>query len=275
MTPYIKCRILDIVLMQIVTTGSSFAGSTDLDNAVKRYYAGYPLQAVEMIKPLAMSGDVDAQYLLGNIIYGLSNDSRFSSVGDPVKWYTMAAEQGSPQATYAIGMVYYNDWIQSREAKDADQAMVFFQKAGELGYEKAQSSMNQLVEQRQRGSEQKQSLTYTNSSFNHKPVAPEKLTSAVKQSPEGIKTVDQAVKSLELTNDLIANAAKIESMINQLIDGGILGDAAEIRGQRPDESAILKLLGDYESTDELFTDLIQLINNLRSVGDFDRASRLD
>jgi len=273
MNSYFGCRTLGIILLQIAAISSSFAGSIDMDKAVKKYYAGYPLQAVEMLKPMAMSGDVDAQYLLGNIIYGLSTDSRFSDLGDPVKWYRMAAGQGSPQANYAIGIVYYNNWIQSRKAIDADNAIVSFQKAIDLGYEKAQGTMNQLVEQRQSGRKQNQTLTYTNSSFSHKPSAPDKKTSAVKQPPEKIKTVDQAVKSLELTNDLIANAAKIESLINQLIDNGILGNASEIRGQRPDESAILRLLGDYESTDALFTDLIQLINSLSSVGDLDRTAQ--
>jgi len=273
MNPYIKYRILCIILLQVVTTGSGFAGSVDLDEAVKKYYAGHPLEAVEMIKPRALSGDVEAQYLLGNIIYGLSKDERFSSVGDPLRWYKMAAEQGSAEANNSIGIVYYNKWIQSRKTKDADNAIVYFQKAVDLGYEKAQSTMNQLLDQRQAGRQKKQTLIYTNSSFNHKPGPPEKQASGVKQSPEEIRTVDQAVQSLELTNDLIANAERIESLINQLIDDGILDDASESRGQRPDESAILRLLGDFESTDELFTQLIKLINNLKSVDNFDRNPR--
>jgi hypothetical protein len=47
-----------------------------MDEAVKRYYAGFPEEAISMIKPLALSGNVDAQYLLGNILYSLSKEGK-------------------------------------------------------------------------------------------------------------------------------------------------------------------------------------------------------
>jgi hypothetical protein len=115
-----------------------------MDEAVKRYYAGFPEEAISMIKPLALSGDVDAQYLLGNIFYSLSKEGKITDIDDPVKWYKMAAEQNSAAANYALGAIFQNKWKKSRDKKQAANAIIYYQIAVELGYSKAQQPLNRI-----------------------------------------------------------------------------------------------------------------------------------
>jgi hypothetical protein len=115
-----------------------------MDEAVKRYYAGFPEEAISMIEPLAFSGDIDAQYLLGNILYSLSEVEGNTDIDDPVKWYRMAAEQNSAAANYALGAIFHNRWIKSRSKNEAAKAIIYYQIAIESGYSKAQQPLNRI-----------------------------------------------------------------------------------------------------------------------------------
>ena len=97
-----------------------------------------------MMKPLALSGDVNAQYLLGNILYGLSETKNFSDLDGPIKWYRMAAEQDSAAANYALGVIFHNKWSESRDKQEAATAIIYYQKAADLGYKKAQVPLNRV-----------------------------------------------------------------------------------------------------------------------------------
>jgi len=115
-----------------------------MDEAVKRYYAGFPEEAISMLKPLALSGDADAQYLLGNILYSLSNEGTITGIEDPVKWYKMAADQNVAAANYALGAIFHNKWIKSRDKNEAANAIIYYQKAVELEYPKAQQPLDRI-----------------------------------------------------------------------------------------------------------------------------------
>jgi len=115
-----------------------------MDEAVKRYYAGFPEEAISMIKPLALSGDIDAQYLLGNILYSLPKRGGIADIEDPVKWYKMAADQNSAAANYALGAIFHNKWNKSRDKNDAANAMIYYQIAIELGHSKAQQPLDRI-----------------------------------------------------------------------------------------------------------------------------------
>jgi hypothetical protein len=121
------------------------ANTKEMDEAVKRYYAGYPDEAISMIKPLALSGDVDAQYLLGNILYSLSEKGKLSTIEDPVKWYKMAAEHNSADAVYALGVIFHNRWSKSHNKKEAANAIIYYQNAVELGSIKAQEPLSKVI----------------------------------------------------------------------------------------------------------------------------------
>ena len=121
------------------------ADSQQLDQAVNKYYAGFTDEAIGMIEPLARAGDVDAQYLLGNILYSLSNTGKFDEVDDSVKWYKMAAAQKSVGANYALGAVFHNRWLKSRANGDAANAIVYYQNAVDLGYKKGQTPLTTIL----------------------------------------------------------------------------------------------------------------------------------
>ncbi len=85
---------------------SSVARADDYDGAVEAYKKGSYVQAIELFRPLAAKGDVDAQYNLG-MMYdygeGVTQDYK-----EAVKWYLLAAEQGSASAQYNLGVMYDN-----------------------------------------------------------------------------------------------------------------------------------------------------------------------
>ena len=97
-----------------------------------------------MIKPLALSGNVDAQYLLGNILYSLSKEGEITDFEDPVKWYKMAAEQNVADANYALGAIFHNRWNKSRDKNDAANAIIYYQIAIESGFSKAQQPLDRI-----------------------------------------------------------------------------------------------------------------------------------
>jgi hypothetical protein len=139
----LKCLI---PVFLTVSFSVAVAGNTEeMDEAVKRYYAGYPDEAISMIKPLALAGDVDAQYLLGNILYSLSEKGKLSTVDDPVKWYKLAAEQNSADAVYALGVIFHNRWSESRDKKEAANAIIYYQNAVESGSKKAQKPLSKII----------------------------------------------------------------------------------------------------------------------------------
>ena len=121
------------------------ADTQQLGQAVNKYYAGFTDEAIGMIEPLALAGDVDAQYLLGNILYSLSSTGKFDEVDDSVKWYQMAAAQKSVGANYALGAVFHNRWLKSRDNGDAAMAIVYYQNAVNLGYKKAQTPLTTIL----------------------------------------------------------------------------------------------------------------------------------
>jgi len=128
----------------LLASNTLAAGSAVLDNAIQIYYAGLPRQAINLIKPLALSGDVDAQYLLGNILYSLSTSGQQGESEDPVEWYKMAAVQHSPDANYALGVIYHNRWVESKRGADSSIAIFYYERAVDLGVKEAQAHLSSL-----------------------------------------------------------------------------------------------------------------------------------
>ena len=140
----IKQILTGLIPAILLVSSTVFASSAVLDNAIQIYYAGLPRQAINLIKPLALSGDVDAQYLLGNILYSLSTTSQQDESEDPVEWYKMAAVQHSPGANYALGVIYHNRWGESKRRADSSIAIFYYERAVELGVEDAQAYLSSL-----------------------------------------------------------------------------------------------------------------------------------
>ncbi len=133
-----------LIALFLVAPMAIMANSAELDIAVKAYYGGRPAEAVELIKPLAQAGDISAQYLLGNILYSLSQTRQVNLGDEAVEWYTKAAMQGSAEANNALGNIYYNRWIDSRQQKDAALAISFYEKAIGLGTKVKQEPLTKL-----------------------------------------------------------------------------------------------------------------------------------
>jgi hypothetical protein len=140
----IKQILTGLVPVILLVSNFAVAGSAVLDNAIQIYYAGLPRQAINLIKPLALSGDIDAQYLLGNILYSLSTTSQQDKSEDPIEWYKMAAVQHSPGANYALGVIYHNRWGESKRKADSAIAIFYYERAVDLGVVEAQAHLSSL-----------------------------------------------------------------------------------------------------------------------------------
>ena len=235
-----------------------FAGASELDQAIKKYYAGYLDQAISIIKPLAISGDVEAQYLLGNIFYGLSKSKSPNLVGNPVKWYKMAAEQDFAPANYALGVIYNNNWVETSDQKEAELAMLFYQKALDLGYKQAEAALNKLTAQNLSTSNGT-SLVYTNESFSSKrkpSIKPEKNSSSA--------AVDDMHEEFKLSDNPVADLMKLQTLLNQLSNNKLEGDL-DLDNNWLSEDTISTLLAGFDSTDKLVTEVIKLLPELKSV----------
>ena len=164
MNNLMKIALRWVISVTLIVSCSVAAATPEINEAVKKYYAGFPDEAIGMLKPLALSGDVDAQYLLGNILYSLSKTGKFDQIDDPVRWYKMAAAQQSIGANYALGNIFHDRWLESRNRQDAANAIVYYQRTVDSGYTKAQVSLNRIksrsgISQRQAAALVKQQAT--------------------------------------------------------------------------------------------------------------------
>lgn len=133
--------LLPLLLIATSTVGAT---SAELTKAIQLYYAGLPDAAISSIKSLALAGDEEAQLALGNILYSLSKANKDAEIEDFIKWYEMAAAQGSVDANSSLGAIYHNKWLESRNNEDAALAISYYEKAIEQGDAKAQGYLSKL-----------------------------------------------------------------------------------------------------------------------------------
>ena len=251
----------------LIVFGPLYASPADLDQATRKYHAGYPAQAIAILKPLAMQGDMQAQNLLGNIIYGLAQSNPTDTTGDTtggsLKWYQMAATQGSSEASYALGAIYHNRWLQSKREEDGRLAQYYYQQAFDRGYARAEAPLMQMAA-RNSANRQSSSLKYNNSSFSSKratPDEPEVADVTPKQpTPDGFA-------DLELTGDPIADAAKLEALLQKINDlqGGI-GLSGAGSGL-PDENVLIRMLANFGVSPSQASRLVQLLEQFKTASD--------
>ena len=133
-----------LLLLFLIATSTVGATSAELTRAIQLYYAGSPDAAISSIKSLALAGDEEAQLTLGNILYSLSKANKDVEIEDFIKWYEMAAAQGSVDANSALGAIYHNKWLESRSNEDAALAISYYENAIEKGDAKAQGYLSKL-----------------------------------------------------------------------------------------------------------------------------------
>ena len=273
MYKFIPCLLT--VLLGV--SGNLSAGSKDIDKAINRYHAGQPGQAITILKPLAMSGNMDAQILLGNIIYAQSTSDPLNSTDDPLDWYMMAAEQGSPEASYAIGAIYHNNWLLSQQQDDASKAEYFYQQALDRGYAKAEGPLMKMAA-RNHATRNSSSISYSNSSFGDKTEVPAKPAGKEprKNSPRKA-TIGELLEEFKPSGDTLSDASKLEALLRQLSNepdsiknpmSNSLNDSSLASGNWLDEAALIQLLISFGIDENLAVELAKL------PGHIDAASEL-
>ena len=142
-----KILVKTLLTVALVVSGSVLAATKEIDDAIKQYYAGFPGKAIRMMRPLALAGDVEAQFQLGNIMYSLSATGKYRLYDESIEWYRMAAERDYAPASYAIGVIFQNRWLESKNETDVATSIVYYQKAVDLGYAKAQLYLTKMKSQ--------------------------------------------------------------------------------------------------------------------------------
>ena len=241
------------------------ASPTDLHLAVQKYHAGYPDKAIAILKPLAIKGDMHAQNLLGNIVYALATTDPSSASEDSLKWYWMAAAQGSPEASYALGVIYNNHWLQGNSEEDGRLAEYYYQQAFDRGYARAEAPLMQMAA-RNHANRQTSSLKYSNSSFSSKRESPEEVKVTVEGDSQKKLTQDEFA-GLELSGDPIADAAKLEALLQQISGVQDTISLSDADGGWPDVAALTRMLSKFGVSESQACGLVKRLNQFKTIGD--------
>ena len=254
-----------LVPVLLLVFGPVFASPADLDRAALKYHAGHPEQALAILKPLALQGDMQAQNLLGNIVYGLAKTNPADTTEDARKWYQMAAAQGSPEASYALGVIYNNHWLQHKRAEDGRLAQYYYQQAFDRGYAGAEAPLMQMAA-RNNANRQATSLKYSNSSFNNKRATP--VEAEVEVDNVAPKTPTQGgFAELELTGDPITDAPKLEALLQQISDLQAATGLSGADGSLPDENVLIRMLANLGVSQSQMSRLVQLLEQFKAPSD--------
>lgn len=145
-------KLFVALTLVLAVHGSALAGFPEGANA---YNAGnYPL-ALKEIKPLALSGNRDAQHLLGLMYYmgrGVERDYK-----EAMAWHRKAARQGKADAQYVVGAMYYTG---NSVPQDQKAAVSWFRKAAEQGHAEAQHALGLMYRYHVAGMPQDMVLAY-------------------------------------------------------------------------------------------------------------------
>jgi len=123
------------------TNEASSAASDAAAPGVAAFKAGDYSQALQLLSPLAATGNDVAEYYLG-----LMNQHGLSMPVDYVQamsWYQKSAAQGNGDALNSVGWLYDNGW---GVANDYGQAMIWYQKAADLGNASAENNIGYLYQ---------------------------------------------------------------------------------------------------------------------------------
>lgn len=99
-----------------------------LPNAQALYEAQEYDRALELLRPLAQEGDVEAQTMIGSI-YDLGLGSFDRNEAEAIRWYTLASDRGYGLATNNLATI--------ASATDRDRAKELYDLARLQGFEHA------------------------------------------------------------------------------------------------------------------------------------------
>jgi TPR repeat protein len=120
---------------------ASDASANELDKAVEAMRSGDFAEAYCIMRPIAESGNADAQYNIGWMYvngYGLRvNDSL------ALEWWQKASSQGHSDASFSIAMLY--SMGEGKVAKDSNKAIDYYLLALEEGHEDAITMLQSMM----------------------------------------------------------------------------------------------------------------------------------
>lgn len=114
--------------------GGAAAGPLE-DGIASSKRGDYPT-AIQLLKPLAEQGSVDAQFELGKLYVRKDGYFDSSNKAGAAFWFRKAADQGHAEAQYDLGFLYENGAIEPEH--DLVQAFIWYLKAAEQGFADAQ-----------------------------------------------------------------------------------------------------------------------------------------
>ncbi|PIR31615.1 MAG: hypothetical protein COV36_07770 [Alphaproteobacteria bacterium CG11_big_fil_rev_8_21_14_0_20_44_7] len=118
---------------------SAISARADLHSGINLLQTGRYNEAFAELQPLALAGDMEAQYRLCSMYFvGLGVPRNEAGAAD---WCKLAAEKGHREAQYNLGLMYYNG---EGVGQNYNQAMVWFQKAAAQGHKDAEYNAIQL-----------------------------------------------------------------------------------------------------------------------------------
>lgn len=93
------------------------------------YYGSQPVMVFDEVKAAAESGDIEAQYDLGNLY--LTSLEGQANMDEAQKWLTKAAEKGHVKALMNLYLIYQGMW--SKEYLDPEKIVYWLEKAATQG----------------------------------------------------------------------------------------------------------------------------------------------
>ncbi len=127
-------------LLLLIASATSHA--EDLEDAVEAMRHGDFAEAYCIMRPLADSGDADAQYNIGWMYlngYGLRINDILA-----LEWWQKAVAQGHRDASFSIGMLY--SLGEGEVSKNSDRAIDYYLIAADDGHEDAVAILKNMLQ---------------------------------------------------------------------------------------------------------------------------------
>lgn len=126
-----------LILVAIACAAVRPVAAQDYEAGFKAFRAGDYVQAAEIWRSLAESGDVRAQYGLG-VLYERGSGDLATDLGRAANWYARAVEQGHPAAQNNLGLMF----AQGRGVRrDPARAAELWRSAADSGHLMAQYNL--------------------------------------------------------------------------------------------------------------------------------------
>lgn len=177
-------RLVGAVFAALTVGALASPAWADVREGVTAWEAGNAVQAVAVWRPLAVAGDPDAQFNLGQA-YKLGRGVDHVDLAEAASWFRRAADQGHIQASDNLGLVLYElgqkgdalPWLEQsasrgeprtqyvlaaelfngeRMSRDWPRAYALMKRASDAGLQRATAALVQMdqyipLDQRQRG----------------------------------------------------------------------------------------------------------------------------